>query len=138
MVKSIEHSSRYVRVGSSKQEASVRAKKARIEAMKLRVAERAARPALPSKPRKRSQKVWPGWSRKARSRMRQTFLGLDLSPLERPDGYLCLVTVTLPGDWEKYSPTGADWARIMHRFWQRFDRKFPDWGSALIKHEFPA
>ncbi|HVV77347.1 MAG TPA: hypothetical protein VHC43_15055 [Mycobacteriales bacterium] len=105
--------------------------------MKRTIAESAGRPRpRAAAPRQRSSRVYAGWDRRARARMLRAFLSLDLSPLARLDRGLSMVTLTLPTDWERYASTGAAWAALLRKFWQRFDRAFPDRRAALVKTEF--
>jgi hypothetical protein len=63
------------------------------------------------------------WSRKSRARMTRRFATLDHAPmLPTADRVSAMVTLTYPGDYLRYCPTGADSKRHLEAFrswWER-------------------
>lgn len=69
------------------------------------------------------------FTRQARSRMVRTLCTLDYAPLFEDDQRPAMVTLTLPGDWEKIAPTAAEFKKIVNRFRAHFAHS---WGAAII------
>lgn len=81
------------------------------------------------------------WARRSRSRMVVRYATLDYAPLfdeaTRLGGALGLVTLTMPGDWERLAPDPKALARMLAAFRRRWQRAI---GApyALWKLEFQA
>lgn len=69
------------------------------------------------------------FTRQARARMVRTLCTLDYAPLFDEDMQPAMVTLTLPGDWEKIAPTAAEFKKIIQRFLARFAYS---WGRKLV------
>lgn len=84
----------------------------------------------------RSQGLYPGgmtgakregittFTRQARSRMVRTLCTLDYAPLFEQGGQPAMVTLTLPGDWERIAPSAREFKKIVKRFQDRFEYSF--------------
>src|SRR5262249_46192927 len=68
------------------------------------------------------------WSRKSRARMVRTFCELDYAPLTSGTRVPCVITLTLPGDWQAVAPDGAAFKRLTATFQRRWRRA---WGEPL-------
>lgn len=75
------------------------------------------------------------WSAKSRARMFTTIPQLDLAEWSDEPGTLAMVTVTLSGNWEVLTPTGATFKAMIKRFRARFEDNGLVW-RCLWKLEF--
>lgn len=75
------------------------------------------------------------WSRDSRARMVRSIAELDYSRWGDDGGVLALVTLTLPGDWERVAPTGRDFKRFIEVLRRRWARRIGPW-RGLWKLEF--
>jgi len=135
--RSLEHTDQLVRVGVSLLGRSERARQERSRRALAAFVENAGRPARPASPKAaQSDRIHAGWSAQSRRTMLLTFSCLDLSPMLRPGAVLTFMTLTLPGGWEKFAPTGPAWAKLLKRFFDRLDRAWPGAGALLVKTEY--
>lgn len=76
------------------------------------------------------------FSRQSRANMTRTMLDLDYTPLFDGARMPVMVTLTLPGKWERVTPSSES----ARQLWQKFQRKFElAWGHRLVcvwKKEF--
>lgn len=78
------------------------------------------------------------WSRPSRLRMVETMCSLDWGPIVAPDqaGWRpSMVTLTLPGDWLTFAPTGQAFKQLMRAFLERWRRRWGTW-RGVWKLEF--
>lgn len=75
------------------------------------------------------------WSTRSRTNMVKTLLSLDLSHLVAGESLPVMVTLTLPGDWEKVTPDAKTAARKFDNFRRAWAHK---WGAPawIWKREF--
>lgn len=76
-----------------------------------------------------------GWSRKSRANMSRTLASLDYSDWLQEEGALCMVTLTLPGDWLAIAPDGKTFKALLEVFRRRWVRAIGPW-RLLWKLEF--
>lgn len=69
------------------------------------------------------------FTRQARARMVRTLTTLDYAPLFVEDSRPAMVTLTLPGDWEKIAPSAAEFKKIVNRFKTHYRRA---WGVPIV------
>lgn len=136
--RTLEHGPGLVRIGVATAARSEAASRARLSRKIADTARNAGRPRADSSAvgGLRAPIVREGWRPRSRVRMLRTYLSLDLAPLQREDGVLSLVTLTLPADWVSLAPSGAVWMRLVTRFFARLDRAWPSYGAALYKTEY--
>lgn len=78
-----------------------------------------------------------GWHWRSRQRFVRRVASLDLSPLlTGRGGWPALVTLTYPGDWERWAPTARDAKRHLEAFRLRLSRALGGGVVALWKQEF--
>lgn len=63
------------------------------------------------------------WSARSRSRMLETFATLDLSPVRELPGTPAMLTLTYPGDWQRFAPQSEVARRHLQRFRDRWRRE---------------
>ncbi|MGV1010415.1 MAG: rolling circle replication-associated protein [Dermatophilaceae bacterium] len=78
------------------------------------------------------------WSARSRSRMAETFAGLDWLPMFEGTGDLlpAMVTLTYPGDWQSVAPSAVESRRHLLMLRKRYARR---WGRPMVgvwKREF--
>jgi hypothetical protein len=82
-------------------------------------------PDAPSPPPS-SGRVTGVWSPASRRRMQLRLASVDWSPVF-DTGRAGMLTLTMPGAWLRYAPTGRAWAAAWRRYWERHRRA---WGPA--------
>lgn len=69
------------------------------------------------------------FTRQSRARMVRVLCTLDYAPLFEDGQQPAMVTLTLPGDWEKIAPTASDFKKSVERFRAHYRHS---WGRSMV------
>lgn len=76
------------------------------------------------------------WSAKSRARMVRTLAELDYTPIVASGRMPCMVTLTLPGQWQEVAPDGAAFKVLLKKFRKRWVRAWGEPPVGIWKLEF--